>query len=948
MTTMTSNVQQGDSSSLMHCDKEIIDTLKHGTKEEKGNVLVTLARQKDPSYADALREIMYADDPFLAVMAAYALGEAGDKAGLEFLKTVQQTAANTDTVFSEAECLDVLEEALRLPDVMSNTFDVYNRSRHVESKEKLLKVLDYYTNNSPRFNIPHFDKMLAFSITKTRGMILDALAICEFNLGNIDKALEYSMEAVTIAEEVGDPQLLKNAYGDLGHIHISLGNYYSALELLHKSLEIDEASHDPWRKRNRMLSNLAQLYYVIGQNDKSLEYIQQALEFAEKENDLIGKARGLNAKAVALANLAENEEAEACFQDALGLVKNELHDKTLEGLILGNLSALYYFSGQIDKARPLLKHALAMSVQTSDRSAEGSFNASMAMLELGSGNVDEAVQHAEAALTISREIDDPSGQIDANLILGTIEDQCNDNPYAAYDRYKEALSLSETLRKNLMLDDFKISFAGNHIGIYQQMIALCVRMGRADDAFEYIERSKSRALVDMLSSTTNTIDSRILPHKRLEEVGALKGKLDLLRKQLSMAYSGREEQAAERAQAGVQEELRDEIAALERTYKKTFDELRMKDPEWTSLVSVGVSDVTSVQGILDAETMLLEFYQLGDETIIIAVMKDKPPSIIRVPIDLEADSERLINLFSALSEGRGINTRSHEFIKEIKQPLSWFHDALFTPLYDQLTELKKDIKHLIIIPYSFWHYLPFHALYDAELKKYLIDKFSISYAPSATTLALCSQKREKEEGFTARKHGQYNSALIIANPTNDLPYAEEEADKVKMRFDKASVFKQEQASLDRLLDNQAADVIHLACHGYFRGDDPLFSHLVFSDTEGKETPVFMPDIFNLKLNASLVTLSACETGLSQLTTGDELIGISRAFFYAGASSLLASLWTVNDKSTALLMDRFYEGLVRMGEDKANALRSAILELKAMPEYGHPYFWAPFFLSGEWR
>lgn len=357
---MTSNVQQGDSSSLMHCDKEIIDTLKHGTKEEKGNVLVTLARQKDPSYADALREIMYADDPFLAVMAAYALGEAGDKAGLEFLKTVQQTAANTDTVFSEAECLDVLEEALRLPDVMSNTFDVYNRSRHVESKEKLLKVLDYYTNNSPRFNIPHFDKMLAFSITKTRGMILDALAICEFNLGNIDKALEYSMEAVTIAEEVGDPQLLKNAYGDLGHIHISLGNYYSALELLHKSLEIDEASHDPWRKRNRMLSNLAQLYYVIGQNDKSLEYIQQALEFAEKENDLIGKARGLNAKAVALANLAENEEAEACFQDALGLVKNELHDKTLEGLILGNLSALYYFSGQIDKARPLLKHALAM------------------------------------------------------------------------------------------------------------------------------------------------------------------------------------------------------------------------------------------------------------------------------------------------------------------------------------------------------------------------------------------------------------------------------------------------------------------------------------------------------------------------------------------------------------------------------------------------------------
>ena len=927
----------------MAIETDILNTLRHGTAEEKGNVLIALARQKDLKYAGALREIMYSSEPFLSVMAAFALGEAGDKAGYEFLEKTLHSASSIYTNLNEGDYSEVVEEVKRLPEMISSTFERYNGSQYTASKEKLLRLLEIYSKDPPRFNIPHFDNLVTFSVKKTRGMILDALSVCEFNLGNIDSAMQYIMAAVTIAEEVGDPQLLKITYGELGHFHISLGNYYSALELLHKSLEIDDGSHDPWRKKNRTLSNLAQLYSVLGQEEKALEYIEQALSLSEEEKDLKGKARCLNGKAVLLSKLHEAKKAEKCFQEALSITINELHNQALQGLILGNLATHHYFSGALEKAKVLLKEALDLAVQIGDKSVEASLLANSAVLELESGNVEEAKKYAEAALDISREIEDPSGLIDAKFILGIIEDQSNDNPYAAFDQYKEAISLSETLRKNLMLDDFKISFAGNHIGIYQQMVSLCVRMGRTEDAFEYIERSKSRAFVDMLASSMDSIDSKTVSRDKLEEVGMLKGKLDVLKRELASAYTSGRQDSDERARDDGQEDLQGQVAELERTYKNTFEELKIKDPEWASLVSVDVSGVNVVQDTLDAGTLLLEFYQLGDAAIIVAVKKDEPPSVISVPIDPEADSERLFNLFMALSEGRGLDTRSHEFIKQVKQPLSEFHDMLISPL----AALTEGIEHLVVIPHSFWHYLPFHALYDNTSKKYLIDKFSISYAPSATALALC--KRKTPSPLAGEGGGEGNrkikTVLILANPTCDLPYAEEEADKVKRKFAGAYVFSKEQASLDKLKYHQG-DVIHLACHGYFRGDEPLFSHLMFSDSEGKEMPVFMPDIFNLRLNASLVTLSACETGLSHFTVSDELIGMSRAFFYAGASSLLASLWMVNDKSTALLMDKFYEKLLS-GENKAKALRSAISEIKAMPEYGHPYFWAPFFLSGNW-
>ncbi len=920
----------------MDSREDLSRILKDGTKEEIGKAIISLSRLKDPASIKALKEVMNSDDPYISVMAAYALGEAGDMKGFEFFEKYFQNISDIPSPFKETVDINTLEEVLKLPGEINNTLDLYNSSYFVEAKEKLLKVLNLYSSSLPEMNVPHFDELVAYSVRKTKGLLLNALSICELHLGNMEQALQYSLEAMTIAEEVGDPQLLKIAHADLGHIHMYLGNYYQALELIHKSLEIDEQSHDPWRKKNRTLSVLSQLYYCVGHYEKALEYVQEAIDLSDKENDIYGKARCLNTKGVILCYLNEFKEAEGFLFEAFRLARDELKDKTLQGLILTNLSDVYGSLSETGKAKEYLEKALVLAEQMSDKSLEGNILANMAVFEVEDGSIEKAKACAVKALDIGNQTYDRSGQADAEYILGSIEDYYLDNPDTAYKHYKESISIYETLRKNLVIDEFKLSFAEKCMNAYQQMVSLCVHMGKKEDAFIYAEKAKSRALVDMLSHAVNDISSQKVSNDILDEIGILQGELDFLRKKLNSAYMGLPDETANNSrQPEVESVLLDEITTLELKYIETLDELKMKDPERASLISADVIDLKTVQNMLDEKTLILEFYQTNNELIFLLIGRYESPSIYRINIDVEKDSEKLYSLLFALSEGRGIDTRSHEYIKNIKQPLAYFYQLLIAPIVEELC----NINNLIIIPHYFWHYLPFHALYDKLANEFLIDKFSISYAPSASALYYCINKDSK----------QYKSAVIFANPSNDLPFAEEEAEKVRARFsNNVHLFKGENASINKLYEHSHSDIIHLACHGYYRGDEPLFSYLVLAGENPEESSYYLPDLFNLKLQTSLVTLSACETGLSEFTIGDELIGISRAFFYAGTPSLLASHWTINDKSTSLFMDKFYEGLIDKGKTKAMALKYAVQELKALPEYGHPYFWAPFFLSGDWR
>jgi CHAT domain-containing protein len=228
------------------------------------------------------------------------------------------------------------------------------------------------------------------------------------------------------------------------------------------------------------------------------------------------------------------------------------------------------------------------------------------------------------------------------------------------------------------------------------------------------------------------------------------------------------------------------------------------------------------------------------------------------------------------------------------------------------------------VPSGPLHYLPFHALHDG--RRYLLEDHEISYLPGASLLHYAHAEQPAASGSLALGHS-YGGRL---------PHAVDEARAVAAILG-GPAYVESEATLARLrADIGICRVVHLAAHGDFRPDNPLFSGLALDD--GWLTTL---ESFNLRLSASLVTLSACQTGRSVVGGGDELLGLMRALLYAGASSLLLSLWAVEDRSTAALMEAFY-GQLAMGWRKGAALRHAQLAAAET----HPYFWAPFVLVGD--
>jgi len=214
--------------------------------------------------------------------------------------------------------------------------------------------------------------------------------------------------------------------------------------------------------------------------------------------------------------------------------------------------------------------------------------------------------------------------------------------------------------------------------------------------------------------------------------------------------------------------------------------------------------------------------------------------------------------------------------------------------------------------------------------RYVIDDHDVTYGASASVLKICRDRKS----LSPPSHD------LILGVWDDLtPHIQEEVEALKELMPNAKVFAGNQVNEEKLRQyGPSAGKIHIAAHGVFRADNPMFSSLKLGD---RWLNLF--DIFNLQLNAELTTLSACETGMSAVWEGDELLGLARGFLYAGIPSLVVSLWTVSDRSTAQLMRHFYSGL-NQGHSKSLALRNAILKVK--DEFPHPYYWAPFILLGK--
>jgi CHAT domain-containing protein len=235
--------------------------------------------------------------------------------------------------------------------------------------------------------------------------------------------------------------------------------------------------------------------------------------------------------------------------------------------------------------------------------------------------------------------------------------------------------------------------------------------------------------------------------------------------------------------------------------------------------------------------------------------------------------------------------------------------------------------HLAIVPHGILHNLPFHALFDG--RQYLIDEFTVSYAPSASVYSLCK----------ARSAPAYGGSLVLGIPDPSVPFVHEEVEAVAACLPNSEVLFGQNATVQRLREKGPySRFIHMATHGYFRRDNPMFSGIRLGDSY-----LSLYDLCQLKLPAELVALSGCSTGLNVVAAGDELIGLARGLIQAGAETSMLTLWDAQDQSAAQLMKFFYSHVAN-GRTKSVALQQAMRQVKS--ELPHPYYWGPFILMGK--
>jgi hypothetical protein len=465
--------------------------------------------------------------------------------------------------------------------------------------------------------------------------------------------------------------------------------------------------------------------------------------------------------------------------------------------------------------------------------------------------------------------------------------------------------------------EFRIAFLEDKAAVYEDAVGVCLDTGQAQRGLEFAERGKSRALLDLLAYR---LDLGL--RARTEGDAPLVARLERLRAERDRLYR-RWETGEEMPVRGGGATVQPAIVALEKQITELWHQLLIRNHDYAHDAALWQVRTEPVQPYLDAGTLLVEYFGMRDRLVSFLVDGSRIEARV-LPGDL-GQVRRLIDLFWL--NLRTVPHSSHERVAALAHNarclLQELHALLIAPLRDAL----QGYRQLIVVPHGSLHYLPFHALHDGKAN--LLERHEISYLPGASVLRYCKERRGPPQATDLTAFGySWNGRL---------QHTVAEAQQVA-RHMSGKAYVEEEATLARLRSVLAhCRVLHLATHGDFRADNPLFSGLVLAD--GWLTTF---DIFGLRLAASLVTLSACQTGRSAVGGGDELTGLMRAFLYAGSASLLLTLWPVEDRSAAEMVDTLY-GHLAAGCSKAAALRFA--QRQAL-EYGHPYYWAPFYLVGD--
>jgi len=784
-------------------------------------------------------------------------------------------------------------------------------ARSIHSKEHELKCLRHLSlAYSSQYNLEnlHLNAKKALDVAKELHHKRE-IGLNSINLGiffvkteNYSTALSHYEEALKIARELNNRDNQAACLNNISIIYKELGNHDKAIDCLQQALEIDkESGNEIYIAMD--LNNLAETYrkkwlYTNKKEDlnKALNTFKKALELIKKKKSKKTELQILNNIGTVNSDLKKHNEALKYFLSGFALAE-EIKDKESLGMILNNLGIVYYNLGNYQASTQAFQKAVDLAQTTG-----------------GDNILWEAYLEYARLLTTQKKFTE------------------------ALKKYKQSISIIENIRSEINLEDQKASFMGDNkrIEAYHGLINLLVSLHKdnpekayAQQAFDYLERARARAFLDQLRISgidiSQNVDFKLLNQKKEIE----KDMSEIIAK----LY------ASDLSDEGTKN-LHKQLTDKENEYETLKREIRSSSPVYANLNFPEIVTLKKTQArLLDSNTVFIEYLVSEENSWAFAVTKNDLKIFPLPPLKL-------------------LRTMVTDYIKTLSDKENHvFHQGHI--LYKTLVSpgLSKGIKNIVFFPDNILLYLPFETLITHNSQtNWLVNDFDIAYSSSVSSLQEIILRKK------ANGEKRYMDLLAFGDPYfgpkekgnssfnySRLKYSSTEIRKISQHFKKSKVFLRNKASEETLKNLSLEDykIIHFATHSRIDNNSPARSHIALARNYNTAENDFLEtrEIYNLKLNADLVTLSACETGLGKFIKGEGIEGLNRAFYYAGASSVLMSLWPVNDQATSQLMERFYIHL-KSSVSISSALRRTKLEMIDSDNLSHPYYWAGFIISGK--
>lgn len=849
--------------------------------------------------------------------------------------------------FSSSKAQTTGEKTLKEAEVL------VQKGQYVEAEKAIIPVLATLPNTP----------------TPTLANLQRTLASCQLEIGRNDMALENYSKALQIYRQLygENRDEVADCYNHLGIVYWNTGNNEQALEYLNKALAIRKALYLENHAEVAASYNNIGLVYAAKQPLDALEYYEKAIEIYKKvypENHPT-VANTYNNVAIIQRGQQQYEEALINFDKALTIRKLVYEkDHPTEAFTYLSVGQVHTDMGNFDKALENFEKALKIYQKNYGQKhpeIAQTYNL-LGTLFLKRNDYKQAIAYFQQALVANvadfqalepEQNPAPKNYYNGNALLNSflLKAQAHESRHfqktlkfkdlkIALQTLETADALLEELRRKSKNKNDKIALSATASEIYEDAIRLCTQMADVTlvpdfyfrKAFDFAEKSKSAALLSAISDA-QAKEFAGLPTDVLENERELTAEIAFYEQQANSKKQ--EEQLASR----------NKLFELNRKYEELIKDLEQKYPEYYNLkYNVKNFDIEQIQQNLDNETAMISYF---------IAEKQKRLYIF------EVTNKKFKSSNIALDENfnNNLTILRNAIVYKVQDVYIDVANKLYAQLLAPIA-IPSQIKHLIFVPDGRLGIIPFEVLLTktSQAKKsisyanlpYLVRDYAISYAYSGTLLVQNIQKMQKAN---VNKGTCLIAPVQFANAAT-LKDSEKEVNEIAKINPEASIFLEQKAQESLLKTTQISQYrfLHFATHGFVDENIPEKSGILLSkDLTGKEDGTwYLGEIYNTKLNADLITLSACQTGLGKISRGEGIIGLTRALLYAGAKNMVVSFWKVADNSTSKIMVDFYSNFAMQTKQMAfsKSLQEAKLKMIQESKFAAPYYWSAFVLIGK--